>query len=687
MKDSPSQSDSSSTDGSAHSAKWLRCDTDEKFIWRFSPSQTDPELLETISVGREPLLQNVLEKIHDSATSGSTQHVLLWGPSGIGKSHFLSLLFHRLNNDKQLHNAIRIARLNEEETSTSLVQFLVRVYRSLGQSYPDEFALDWLDEVLNHPPGEVAEMLTRRLVARFEKRRLVILVEHLSQFFDSLGPEGQHHLRTLLQEHPFACLIASSQNLFKAVSDRSEPFFGFFQPIPLRPLSLQDAQKLLLKIATFKGQKDLVIFLNSPAGQSRVRAIHDLTGGNHRVYVVMSRFLTRDSLHQLVAPFQRTCDDLTPIYQQRLREVSPLQRQIVELLCSESRTLNPKEIARRLLLTEQSVGKQIRNLVEIGYLTSQKKGRETYYELSEPLMRLTYELKDSVPLVEFLRIWHCLDENDQIRFDAPDNAIQAYLDAAKDQSAVQAPPRAALLSDDLELAEAQGLTIERTRSATEKAEASKAATEWFQAGSYFAEIRKDHRQALQCYAKVLQLAPDHSSAKLSRGISLFAMHRWDEGFASVSEGMVHNNDASDQLGDAASMLGLIFQLSEDYDRLQSRVNTLFDLYEQFAIDRGFRGGLIQSQRGSVDPLSYLAVGLVKCLAKIDSDRVTSVVLHGYVRAVEQRAAGRPEFAMALRLFRCGIRYLMSHNEADFVELIQPERNILRQIFSPGTNGK
>jgi predicted transcriptional regulator len=66
---------------------------------------------------------------------------------------------------------------------------------------------------------------------------------------------------------------------------------------------------------------------------------------------------------------------LTPIYQQRLREISPLQRQIVELLCSESRTLNPKKIARRLLLTEQSVGKQIRNLVEIGYLTSQKKKR------------------------------------------------------------------------------------------------------------------------------------------------------------------------------------------------------------------------------------------------------------------------------------------------------------------------
>ncbi len=683
MNASTSQSDITPSDESTQAAKKRLCVSNEQFVWRFSPSQTDPKLLEAIFVGRESLLQNVLEKIHDSATSGSTQHVLLWGPGGIGKSHFLSLLFHRLNKDKQLHDAIRIAKLNEDETSTSMVQFLVRVYRSLGRTYPDEFSLDWLDEVLNHPPDEVADMLTRRLVARFEKRRLVILVEHLSQLFDSLGAEGQHHLRTLLQEHPFACLIATSQQLFKAVSDRSEPFFGFFQPIPLRPLSLQDAQQLLLKIATFKDQKDLVDFLNTPEGQNRVRAVYDLAGGNHRVYIVLSRFLTRDSLDQLVAPFQRMLDDLTPFYQERIHSVSPLQRQIVELLCSEHRTLNPKEIARRLLLTEQSIGKQVRNLVEIGYLTSQKKGRETYYELSETLMRLTCELKGSSLLIEFLRMWYRLNENEPLRMAVQSGSPQSYLDTDGDRSASQNRPRTTPLDDDLELAEAQGYIIGRAKSWQEKAAASKAATEWFQAGYYFAEIKKDHKQALQLYAKVLQVTPGHVAAKLSRGNCLLALHRWEEGFASIRDALVHDQDASSQLGDSASMFGLIFRLSEDSDQLQARINMLFDVYERVAMNRGFLGGLVQSKRGSVNPLWHLADGLVKSLTKIDSDRVTSVVLQGYVLAVEHRAAKRSEFEIALRLFRCGILYLTRHNEADFVELIQPERNILRQSLGLG----
>ena len=293
--------------------------TDEQFIWRFSPNQTDPELLEAIFVGREPLLQNVLEKIADSASSEATHHVLIYGPRGIGKSHFTSLLHHRLVADEKLSESVHIAWLNEDETTTSMVQLLVRIYRSLCKWYPTEYSAEWLDELLDQSPDEISGVLTRRLVARFEKRKLVILVENLNLLFAGLGTDGQHQLRTLLQEHPFACLIATSQQLFKAVTDRSEPFFGFFQQIPLKPLTLPDAQQLLVKIAETKGQADLVQFLNTPDGRGRVRAIHDLAGGNHRVYIVLSGFVTRESLDQLVAPFQKMADDLTPYYQERLR--------------------------------------------------------------------------------------------------------------------------------------------------------------------------------------------------------------------------------------------------------------------------------------------------------------------------------------------------------------------------------
>ncbi len=88
---------------------------------------------------------------------------------------------------------------------------------------------------------------------------------------------------------------------------------------------------------------------------------------------------------------------MTPYYQERLRWISPLQRQIVELLCRVHGTVNPKEMARQLLLDQGSIGKQVRELEKIGYLVSTQRGRETFYELSEPLMRLAYEVERAKP--------------------------------------------------------------------------------------------------------------------------------------------------------------------------------------------------------------------------------------------------------------------------------------------------
>lgn len=682
--------------------------TDSQFIWRFSPNQTDPKLLEAIFVGREPLMQNILEKVVESATTDSKHHVLLYGPRGIGKSHFTSLLRNRLHSDVTLSKKIHIARLNEDETTTTVVQLLVRIYRALCFAYPNEYAAEWLDELLNHSPLEIADILTRRLVARFEKRTLVLLIENLNLMFENLGLEGQQSLRTLLQEHPFACVIATSQQLFKAVTDRSDPFFGFFQQIPLKPLSLLDAHELLLKIARSKGQDDLVAFLNTPDGRSRVRAIHDLAGGNHRVYIVLSGFITRESLDQLVTPFKKMADDLTPYYQERLRSISAQQRQVVELLCRERGTLNPKEIARRLMVSEQTIGKQIHKLVEIGYLNATKRGRETFYDLSEPLMRLAYEVKEQsllVMLIDFLRIWYGPEQMRQMRDAGFSRSTQAYMDAAIERSQTHPDPRLKILNAEIDPAKAEGRSHALAAMWEEKAVTSNNAIDWFNAGYYFGEINKQHLNALDCYDKALEIDPKNAIAWSIKGLSLhilgrdsealdcydqaleidpknvltrsgrsealFALQRWEEGFASIRTALELSLGSETMLGDTASMFSLIFRFSENEAQLQSRIDLLVDAY-QVAFEN-------QPER-SENPLSWLGDGLVKSLTMLDATRLSSQVLESYVQAVEQRVAKIPEFDVPLRLFRYGIRYLIHKDPAVFVELVRIERNILHQAL-------
>lgn len=615
--------------------------TNQPFISRFSPNQTNPRLLEAISIGRESLLQNVLEKLADSANSAATHHVLVYGPRGVGKSHLTALLHHRLVNDAKLSNSVQVAWLHEDETTTSIAQLLVRVYRSLCKCYPKDYSVRWLEELLDQSPKEVESVLTRRLVSRFENRKLVILVENLDLLFDNLGIDGQHQLRALLQEHPFACLVTTSRQLFRAVTDRDEPFFGFFQHIPLKPLSLPEAQQLLLKVAETKGQADLVQYLNSPDGLSRVRAINDLACGNHRIYIVLSEFATRESMDQLVVIFQKLADDLTPYYQERLHKLSPMQRQIVELLCRRNGTVNPKEITRSLMADQRSIGKQVRILEEVGYLRSTKRGRETYYEIAEPLMRLGYEVKEQrllEMLIAFLRNWYQPDYMQQL---------------------------------------SAGLLSSSTQANTE---------------------------ALSLYDKAIELDPANDYARFKRSEELFAMHRWDDGFEAMRDAMAKSHLNLQR--DAAEWFSLIFRFSDDDVSVQSRINVLVDIYQQSAEDYSLRKLAPRLNRYDsayvnqgndlsvsdntpsycvpdatiVNPISHLANGLVKSLAKINRDRVSASVLDSYVAAVEQRVIGFVEFEIPLRLFRYGIRYLVTGKESEFVELILPERRVLLELF-------
>jgi hypothetical protein len=615
--------------------------TNQRFISRFSPNQTDPRLLEAISIGREPLLQNILEKIADSAISSATHHVLVYGPRGIGKSHLTALLRYRIINDAKLSDSVQVAWLHEDETTTSIAQLLVRVYRSLCKWYPKDYSVRWLEELLDQSPKEIESVLTRRLVSRFENRKLVILVENLDLLFENLGIDGQHQLRALLQENPFACLVTTSRQLFRAVTDRDEPFFGFFQHIPLKPLSLAEAQQLLLRIAEIKGQADLVQYLNTPDGLSRVRAINDLANGNHRVYIVLSELATRESLDQLVVIFQKMADELTPYYQERLHRLSPMQRQIVELLCQRHGTVNPKEITRSLLADQRSIGKQVRILEEGGYLRSTKRGRETYYELVEPLMRLAYDVKEQrmlETLIAFLRNWYQPDYMQQLSAGPLSSSTEANM------------------------------------------------------------------EALSLCEKAIELDPTNDYAQFKRSEILFAMRRWDEGFEAIRDAMTKSHLYLQ--GDAVEWFSLIFRLSEDEVSVQTRITRLVDIFQQIEevyslkkpdprlkrhkpayINQGI--DLVASDNMSsyhftdatkVNPMSHLANGLVKSLAKINHDRFSASVLNSFFAAVEQRVAGLVEFEIPLRLFRYGIRYLLSCKESEFVELILPERRIVRQAL-------
>ena len=122
-----------------------------------------------------------------------------------------------------------------------------------------------------------------------------------------------------------------------------------------------------------------------------------------------------DELDELVQAFMHTLDELTPYYQARMKELSGQQRKIVEFLVAYRGAAPVKQIAKSCFITQQTCSSQLKLLKEKRYVRSIEQGRESYYELCEPLMRLCMEVKKQrgEPLslfVEILRIWYTEDE-------------------------------------------------------------------------------------------------------------------------------------------------------------------------------------------------------------------------------------------------------------------------------------
>ncbi len=73
-----------------------------KAIHVFRPNRTSPEDLEAIFVGRENLIEDILEHLNSWTVGASRQHYLLIGPRGIGKTNLLILLENRIKKRKEL---------------------------------------------------------------------------------------------------------------------------------------------------------------------------------------------------------------------------------------------------------------------------------------------------------------------------------------------------------------------------------------------------------------------------------------------------------------------------------------------------------------------------------------------------------------------------------------------------------
>jgi hypothetical protein len=374
-------------------------DSSLNYLQTFSPAETNPALLEKTLVGRRDLVDKLEELVIESAATGNKIQRLIVGPRGSGKTHTLKVLHNRILARKELQDKLEVSYLCEDEYGVAtFLDWLIRIFWSFTRWNPPKanYLNDEIEKLKRTPEPDRERIAKQILLNYINGKTLLIIVENIGNIFHKIkgfGEEGQRKFRDLIQQYPQFTIMASNPALFEEILSEDMPFHNFFKVIHLYKLSLEQVVLFLKSIAEWDKNEKLSQFLDTPEGVGRIRAIYNLIGGNHRLLVTFYEFLKTDFINKLSEPFIKTINDLIPYYQSLMEVLSSQQQKIVQYLSRIRIASTVKDIAENCFILENTASKQMHTLIKLKYVDAIKRGRETFYELSEPLLRICNEVR------------------------------------------------------------------------------------------------------------------------------------------------------------------------------------------------------------------------------------------------------------------------------------------------------
>ncbi|MCK6514370.1 hypothetical protein L6R46_04845 [Myxococcota bacterium] len=343
-----------------------------------------------------------------SAKQKVGRYALLTGPRGSGKSHLMTLLGHRLRPYAE-RGELLLVELGEEEHIAQLVAFIAKILAALPDRDGAPTAAELVRLVQTTPRTEQLNTAVSLLEERVATTPLVLLVENLDRLFDAIKPDGQSRLRALLAAHPGWCLFGASCTYGATFTSANLPFYQSFERFTLAPLSLEECVEMLRRLAALHDDKLLLRDLSGEIGRAQVGAIRHLLGANPRALALVFPFLRHRRLGDLEGVFVDLAEELTPYFQEQMARRPPGQQPYLEQLAECWGTLSVSELAERCFDNPTTASGQLRYLHQDGLVRSLRVGRETFYELADPLHRIAWAMKrpERLPsaLAKFVAAW------------------------------------------------------------------------------------------------------------------------------------------------------------------------------------------------------------------------------------------------------------------------------------------
>jgi tetratricopeptide (TPR) repeat protein len=382
---------------------------------------TDPEQLVATTIARHHLVDDLLEKLKRRGNKKSGQNHLFIGPRGIGKTHLLSLLQYGIETDSDLNKRYSIIRFPEESNRVlSFADLLLGIIDLLAEVENDPQWRELHNKIETEDDDNIIIDYILPRLKHWHKQSgkvLLVLMENLDVLFTQQIKNKQdiHRIRRLLMDNSHIVLIGSAPTFFPALNDVKHPLYDFFDIQIIE--ELDQAQTLALIKTHLEWDKHDKLLQQFDQLKPRILAMHTLTGGNPRLIMMLYELIVQNNLTEIKTRFHQLLDRITPFYQDRLKDLPPQERALLEtiaLMRFQKRT--PVNIARKFRKPRHQTSVLLKRMTEAGYLsvsTNPNDKRSRLYRIKEGFFDIWLAMNESraqrkyLPyLVDFFTLWY-----------------------------------------------------------------------------------------------------------------------------------------------------------------------------------------------------------------------------------------------------------------------------------------
>jgi tetratricopeptide (TPR) repeat protein len=374
-------------------------------------------------VGREALLEDILKQIEDQTHKPSIQHFILIGPRGIGKTNLMQMIKYRIQDDPQMKdNWLPVVFSEEDFEIYGIRSFFEKIIDMILEESPSESFLSEFEANRLLEDNKIAIEKSMVMIQKLSdnlKKQFIVFVDNLDSLLMEQLPDdlAVKKLRKFLTTNNSILLFGGAIKVFDEILSYNEPLFSHFAPIELRLLDYETIEAFIKGRAEYEGEKDILNNFNK--FRSKIKAVSDLTGGNPRLILILYEIISEKEFDAAVEILMGVMDDMTSYYQDILKNLPAKERKVLDTIMRSEIKMTSTSLSSTLRWKQNEISSLLKRLRERQIVEGKKasKGREVYYETTDSVFRIFYQMRYLNKqrrrlgfIIDFLQRWYSLEE-------------------------------------------------------------------------------------------------------------------------------------------------------------------------------------------------------------------------------------------------------------------------------------